>query len=172
MKRKPVYAFYLLLTIASMVSAKLILLPNISFAHCKSEITVKLVLSSTQLSLTVRPLAVEVGQLVFLTARLTDENGAPVEGAKITFKLKNLTGITITGSNGTAMLAFTPQTPGIYEIKAEYAGSSRYSSATETGTMVVLARPDILYLPAIIVPLIAIVAILIIISHKRKVVLQ
>jgi len=184
MRRKSVYVFCRLLTVALMVSAELILLPNISFAQCESGITLasnemfmirdkmKLAPSNTQLSLTIRPLTVEIGQLIFLTARLADESGAPIENAEITFKLKNLTGILTTGSNGTAMLAFTSQAPGIYDITAEYVGSSGYSSATKTGTITVLARTEISYLPTIVILVIAMVAILIIISHKRRIPMQ
>ena len=177
------YFFCRLLIAVLMVSAELILLPNMSFAQCQSGITLasnemliirdkmKLTSSITQLSLTIQPLTVEVGKLVFLTARLTDENGTPIENAEITFKLKNLTGILTTGSSGIAMLAFTPQVTGIYEIKAEYPGSSRYSSATKIGTIIVLAGAEILYLLTIVILVIAMVAIPII-SYKRRIPMQ
>jgi len=171
MERKVRYAFCCLLIATLITLVESIFSSNVSFASCESVINP----SNTQLSLTIKPSTAEIGKLVFLTARLTDENGTPIENAKITFKLKNLVATVTTGNEGIAAFAFTPQVIGSYQITVEYAGSSIYSPATKTGTITV-HEERFSYASAVVVTafmmVIAIVLILIVIVHKRRVLWQ
>lgn len=143
------------------------------FMNVSQGITLTLAPSSTLLSLTIQPPTVEIGKQVVLTATLADENETPIGNAEITFKLdNNAIETTTTNSNGIATLTFTPQTSGIHEIKAEYTGSSSYSSATKSGTITVQAGAEFPYLPTIAVTVIAIAAIIILIIYKRKILLR
>ena len=171
MERKVRYAFCCLLIATLITLVESIFSSNVSFASCESVINP----SNTQLSLTIKPSTAEIGKLVFLTARLTDENGTPIENAKITFKLKDLVATVTTGNEGTATFAFTPQTIGSYKITVEYAGSSVHSPATGTG-MITVQGEEFSHTSAIVVMVfmmaIAVALILIVIVHERRVLLQ
>jgi hypothetical protein len=140
----------------------------LAFVNASPEITVKLAPSNAQLSFTTTPPTLEIGKLVILTARLTDENGAPIENAEITFRLKNLIGIVTTGSDGTATFGFTPQASGNYEVKVEYAGSSRYSHATKTGIISVQTGIEFLYLSIIVVTAVAVSVTFLVAFYKHR----
>jgi len=142
-------------------------LQSVVFAYHDSKTSVTS--SATLISLTIQPFAVEVGKQVTLTAKLTETNGTPIENAEITFILNNLRATATTGKDGTAVLAFAPQTIGNYEVEAQYAGSTDYAASSYRGILSVQARSELLYLPAIIVTLIAMIAITVVTLNKRKI---
>ena len=77
------------------------------------------------------------GKTVSLNANLTDQNGDPVVGKNVIFKINGAdVGNATTNENGTASLNYTvTQTEGNYSITAGFAGDYVYVASTGTGDL-------------------------------------
>ncbi|MGB9978824.1 Ig-like domain repeat protein [Methanobacterium sp.] len=77
------------------------------------------------------------GKTVSLNASLTDQNGDPVTGKNITFKINEAdVGTETTNDEGVATLNYTvTQTEGNYSITTDFAGDYVYVASTGTGNL-------------------------------------
>lgn len=90
----------------------------------------------TTLSLSVKS-SIKVGETVDLIATL-EKDATPMSGETIQFYVDSTPqGSATTNANGTASVQYTFSDVGTYEIKAEYAGTTRYAPSSDTTTRTV-----------------------------------
>jgi len=110
--------------------------------------TTNLTINPTPTTVTVDPVNSHAGQTITIKTHITDSNGNPVNEGKVTYKVNSTTIGTVDISNGLATINWTiptTWTSGIYNIIAEYSGSSNYLASTN-GTSLTLQPSAYLYM--------------------------
>jgi len=102
----------------------------------------------TPSTITVDPVNGHAGQTITINTHITDSNGNPVNEGKVTYKVNGTVIGTVDVSNGLATINWTIPTnwtSGIYNIIADYSGSSNYLASTN-GTSLTLQPSAYLYM--------------------------
>ena len=112
--------------------------------YAGSDATNSFTLTPSSTSLTVDPKTGYYNRSVSLTANLTDiTNNIPVSGKTITFTVNGSpVGSATTTANGIATLTYTPiLNQGIYEINAQFAGTTGYNGSSGTNNLTINLTP-------------------------------
>ena len=116
--------------------------------YLASNNTTNLTVNPTPTNVTVDPVNGHAGQTITINTHITDSNGNPVKDGQVTYKVNGTIIGTADVSNGLATINWTiptTWTTGIYNIIADYSGSSNYLASTN-GTSLTLQPSAYLYM--------------------------
>ncbi|CEA13738.1 hypothetical protein DSM1535_1404 [Methanobacterium formicicum] len=119
-----------------------------SHKYLASTTTTNLTVTPIPTAITVDPVNGHAGQTITINTHITDSNGNPVNEGKVTYKVNGTVIGTVDVSNGLATINWTIPTnwtSGIYNIIADYSGSSNYLASTN-GTSLTLQPSAYLYM--------------------------
>jgi predicted outer membrane repeat protein/parallel beta-helix repeat protein len=116
--------------------------------YLASNNTTNLTVNPTPTNVTLDPVSGFAGQTVTINTHVTDSNSNPVKDGQVTYKVNGTVIGTADVSNGLATINWTiptTWTTGIYNIIADYSGSSNYLASTN-GTSLTLQPSAYLYM--------------------------
>ncbi|CEL23705.1 beta strand repeat-containing protein [Methanobacterium formicicum] len=119
-----------------------------SVNYLASNNTTNLTVNPTPTNVTVDQVNGHAGQTITINTHITDSNSNPVKDGKVTYKVNGTLIGTVDVSNGLATINWTIPTnwtSGIYNIIADYSGSSNYLASTN-GTSLTLQPSAYLYM--------------------------